>query len=73
MDEFRTTMKIEFEMTYLSCMKYFLNIEVEQSKEGLFIFKQKNATDILKKFKMDKCKPTHTPVALGTKLSKEDK
>lgn len=73
MDEFRTAMKIEFEMTDLDLLKYFLGIEVEQSIEGIFIYQQKYASDILKRFKMDKCKLVDTPVANGTKLSKEVK
>ena len=73
MDEFRTAMKTKFEMTNLSLMKYFLNIEVEQSSEGIFICQQKYATDNLKGFKMNKCKSADKHVALGTKIIKEDK
>jgi hypothetical protein len=57
-NEFQTTMKEEFEMTDLSLMKYFLSIEVEQYAQGIFIFQNKYATNILKRFKMDKWKPT---------------
>ena len=35
--EFKKSMKIEFEMTDLGMMKYFLGIEVTQSKDGIFI------------------------------------
>ena len=34
--EFKKSMKIEFEMTDLGMMKYFLGIEVIQSKDGIF-------------------------------------
>ena len=33
---------------------------------------QKYATDILKKFKMEKCKPVDTPIEVDTNLSKDD-
>jgi hypothetical protein len=58
LDEFRTTMKNEFEMTDLGLMKYFLGIEVEQSNHGIFISQQKYVAEVLKKFKMEKCKPS---------------
>ena len=72
LDEFKAAMKSEFEMTDLGLLKYFLGIEVEQFNHGICISQQKYAADILKKFKMEKCKPTNTPIALGTKLRKED-
>ena len=36
-DELKKAMKTEFEMTNLGMMKYFLGIEVTQSKDGIFI------------------------------------
>jgi hypothetical protein len=59
LDEFKAAMKTKFEMNDLGLMKYFLGIEVEQSAQGIFVFQQKYT-----------CKPTETPIALGTKLSK---
>ena len=53
-------------------MKYFLGIEVIQSEDGIFICQSKYAKDVLKRFKMLNCKPAVTPIATGTKLSKED-
>jgi hypothetical protein len=35
--EFKIVMKDEFEMTYLGLMRYFLGIEVHQSKTNIFI------------------------------------
>ena len=72
LDEFKEAMKCEFEMTDLGLMKYFLGIEVEQKHDGIFISQQKYATDVLKKFRMENCKPADTPIAFGTKLSKQD-
>ena len=57
-------------MTDLGLMKYFLGLEVTQTDKGIFIFQHKYATDILQRFRMDKCKPAQTPIALGTKLTK---
>jgi len=63
-------MKKEFEMTDLGLMKYFLGLEVTQTDKGIFICRHKYAIDILQRFRMDKCKPVETPIALGTKLTK---
>jgi len=37
LDEFKATMKKEFEMTDLRLMKYFLGIEVEKCEKLIFI------------------------------------
>jgi len=71
-DDFKTSMKIEFEMIYLGMMKYFLGIEINQSKDDIFIFKTKNEKYILKRFRMVNCKPVLTPIVTGTKISKKD-
>jgi hypothetical protein len=53
-------------------LKYFLGIEVEQYEKRIFICEQNYATNILKMFKMNKCKPTDTPIATSTKISKQE-
>eukprot|EP00253_Pinus_taeda_P015979 PITA_15979 len=68
--EFKASMMKEFEMTDLGLMKYFLGIEVEQSEKGTFICQNKYARDLLKR--MENCKLVPTPVATGTKLSKDE-
>ena len=45
-EEFKTMMKKEFEMTNLGMMKYFLGLEVTQTDQGIFICQHKYATDI---------------------------
>ena len=70
--EFRIVMKSEFEMTDLGLMKFFLGIEVQQSKSGIFISHSKYASTVLKGFNMYNCKWVSTPVITGLKLSKDD-
>ena len=53
-------------------MKYFFGLEVTQTDQGIFICQHMYATDILQRFRMDKCKPAETPISLGTKLTKND-
>ncbi|KAK6156644.1 hypothetical protein DH2020_010892 [Rehmannia glutinosa] len=62
----------EFEMTYIGLMAYYLGVEVKQQEYGIFISQEGYAKEILKRFKMDNCKPINTPVECGIKLSKYD-
>ena len=48
-DEFKKSMKTEFEMTDLGMVKYFLGIEVIQSEDGIFINQTKYVNDVLKR------------------------
>ena len=70
--EFKAAMNKDFEMTYLGLMRFFLGLDVEQSEKGIFNSQSKYANEVLKRFRMLNCKTTPTPVATGTKLSKED-
>ena len=62
MDKFKAEMEEVFEMTNLGDMSYFLRMEVHQNQHEIFICEQKYANEILKKFKMEECKPTTTPM-----------
>ena len=53
---FIIVMKNEFEMTNLGVMKYFLGLEVTLTDKGIFICQHKYASNILQRFRMDKCK-----------------
>ena len=59
-------------MTDFGLMRFFLGIEVQQSKSGIFISHSKYASEVLKIFNMINCKTTPTPVITGLKLSKDD-
>ena len=69
---FKDEMNKVFEMTDLRVTKYFLGMEVMQSCSRIFICQQKYAMDMLKKFKMQDCKPMSTPMTTSEKLSKDD-
>ncbi|KAH9790789.1 hypothetical protein KPL71_003509 [Citrus sinensis] len=70
--EFKRVMIKEFEMTDIGLMAYYLGIEVKQKEEDIFISQESYAKEILKKFKMNDCKPISTPVECGVKLSKHN-
>jgi hypothetical protein len=59
-------------MNDLGMVNYFLGIEVNQSKDGIFIFQAKYVKDMLKRFRMVNCKLLVTPIATGTYLNKND-
>jgi len=61
-EEFKKTMIKEFEMTTIRLMSYYVDIEVKQKKDEIFISQQKYAKEMLKKFKMDSSKPVGTQV-----------
>lgn len=69
--EFKQSMFKEFEMMDNGLMFYFLGIEVKQQHDRIFISQKKYMKEILEKLKMNGCNPVNTPVATGTKLSKE--
>jgi len=54
-DDFKTMMKKDINMTNLWMMKYFLGIEIAQFEVGIFIFQSKYEKGILKRFRMVNC------------------
>ena len=70
--KFKESMLKEFEMTDLGVMNYFLGMEVHQLNDGIFLSQRKYAMDVLRKFKMESCKPVSTPLAINEKLTKSD-
>ena len=71
-EEFKQEMMHVFEMTDLDLMTYFLGKEVKQSQNEVFICQKKYAKEILKKFQIEECKVTSTPMNRKEKLSKDD-
>lgn len=63
-------MAIEFEMKYLSMMRYFLGLEVWQRPREIFIGQGKYAVETLKRFRMEDYKPMATPMITNLKKLK---
>ncbi|KAE8681124.1 hypothetical protein F3Y22_tig00111342pilonHSYRG00188 [Hibiscus syriacus] len=57
---------------YMGLMAYYLGIEVKQQNDGIFISQESYAKEILKKFKMENCKPISTPAEYGIKMTKHE-
>ncbi|XP_057985399.1 secreted RxLR effector protein 161-like [Hevea brasiliensis] len=65
-------MTLEFEMTDIGLMTYYLGLEVKQIEDGIFISQEGYAKKILEKFKMLDCNPVNMLMECGVKLSKFD-
>jgi hypothetical protein len=63
----------EFEMSDIGLMHYFLGMEVWQQDGQIFLGQGKYATDILRRFQMEDCRPMSTPMITNwKKLSASD-
>ncbi|RDX70119.1 hypothetical protein CR513_50672, partial [Mucuna pruriens] len=77
-DKFKKSMMIEFDMTnlgmlhyFLGMLHYFLGIEVMQSAIGIFISQKKYMLEILDRFQMKICNSVSTPTEVGLKLVRD--
>ena len=70
--KFSTKMQSDFDMSLLSELTYFLGLQISQQEKGIFICQAKYIKEMLKKFKMEDCKPVLTPMVTGCKLSIDD-
>lgn len=71
-NEFKRSMMVEFDMTDLGKMSYFLGIEVLQRPDGIFISQKKYAHEVLERFTMAQCNPVHNPIVPGFKLMRDE-
>ena len=71
-NEFKTSLKNEFDVTDLGIMKFFLGVEVVQNHEGIYIHQRKYAQEVLQKFGMKNSNATKNPMVLGFKLTKDE-
>jgi hypothetical protein len=60
--EFGELMSKEFKMSMLGELTFFLGFQVKQMREGIYISQEKYTNNLLKRFKLDECKPIKTPM-----------
>jgi hypothetical protein len=65
---FADDMSREFEMSMMGELQFFLELQIEQPKEGTFVHQAKYAKDIVRKFKMEDSKAMATPMSTTTTL-----
>ncbi|GAB2289900.1 hypothetical protein Dimus_038074 [Dionaea muscipula] len=69
-EEFKSKLIHEFDMTDLGLLNYYLGIQVVQSSTGIFISQQSYIKKLLELYGMEHCKAVSTRMAVGTKLSR---
>ena len=65
-------MQSEFEMSLLGELSFFLELQIRQSNQGIFISQTKYIREMIKRFGMEDCKPVITLMQTSCKLSKDD-
>jgi hypothetical protein len=60
--KFAKDMHIEFEMSLLGELSFFLGLQIRQRNQGIFISQTKYIKEMLNRFRMEDCKPVITPI-----------
>ena len=71
LNEFKRSMKNEFEMIDLGKMRYFLGIEMIQKADGIFICQRKYAAELIKRFEMQNYNSVYNPIVSGRKVGRD--
>ncbi|GJY69165.1 putative ribonuclease H-like domain-containing protein [Tanacetum coccineum] len=70
-DEFEKLMKDKFQMSSMGELTFFLGLQVQQKKKGIFISQDKYVHEILRKFNYTDVKSASTPTDLEKPLVKD--
>ena len=70
--EFAETMRREFEMSMMGELSYFLGLQIKQTPQGTFVHQTKYTKDLLRRFKMENCKPISTPIGSTAVLDPDE-
>jgi len=68
--EFSKLMQDGFEMSIMGELKFFLGIQINQCKDGVYVHQTKYTKELLMKFKLEDCKVINTPMHPTCTLSK---
>ncbi|GKD75360.1 putative ribonuclease H-like domain-containing protein [Tanacetum coccineum] len=71
-DEFEQMMHKKFQMSSMGELTFFLGLQVQQKKDGIFISQDKYMADILKKFDFATMKTSSTPMESNKALLKDE-
>nr|ABF96549.1 retrotransposon protein, putative, unclassified [Oryza sativa Japonica Group] len=70
--DFAETMRREFEMSMTGELSYFLGLQIKQTPQGTFVHQTKYTKDLLRRFKMENCKPISTPIGSTAVLDPDE-
>ncbi|GJX53163.1 putative ribonuclease H-like domain-containing protein [Tanacetum coccineum] len=71
-NEFEKLMHEKFQMSSIGELTFFLGLQVQQKKDGIFISKDKYVDEILKKFRFIEVKIASTPIETQKPLLKDE-
>ena len=69
---FAKLMQSRYEMSMMGELSFFLGLQVNQRKDGIFICQSKYIRDLLKKYHLEDSSPAKTPMPTATKLDKDE-
>ena len=61
-EKFGKLMSEKFEMSMMSELKFFLGLQIKQTKQGTFVYRKNCTKDCFKKFNMQESKGMKTPM-----------
>ncbi|GJX63274.1 copia protein [Tanacetum coccineum] len=62
----------EFEMSMMVELNFFLDLQIKQTEDRIFLNQSKYIKEMSKKFGLEDSKPTKTPMSTKIKLTKDD-
>ena len=65
-------MQSEFEKSMMRELTFFLELQIKQSSEGIFINQSKYIKEMLQRFGIENCKSSGIPMSPTCKLSKDE-
>jgi len=71
--QFVVVMQGEFEMSMMGELNYFLGLQIKQLNHGTFLSQTKYCKELLKKFNMESCKESVTPMETNCYLDSDEK
>jgi hypothetical protein len=69
---FQRIMEIEFQMSMMGELTFFLGIQVKQTKQDTFVHQAKYTKELMKKFNMAELKPVSTPMNSAASLGSDE-
>ncbi|GJT94363.1 retrovirus-related pol polyprotein from transposon TNT 1-94 [Tanacetum coccineum] len=70
-ETFSKIMCSKFQMSMMGKLSFFLGLQISQSPRGIFLNQSKYALESIKKYGMETCEPTDTPMVEKSKLDED--
>nr|GEY95520.1 retrovirus-related Pol polyprotein from transposon TNT 1-94 [Tanacetum cinerariifolium] len=70
-ETFSKIMCSKFQMSMMGKLSFLLGLQISQSPRGIFLNQSKYALELIKKYGMETCEPTDTPMVEKSKLDED--